>query len=264
MEEEVRFLYSILICFFLAGCAGSTEPFSYFDEGENHLVRLEKVSPSESYSHPADLDLETWKTILRSIVARHPVPLLKRIFIQKNEIIEPAFTPQEVDLLADRFKTALARATQEERVAFFLKYRKDMISAEITSGIVFIKGKEVHFILANHHTDISTERHAVRRDNPLLSYEPESFDLIPQAHQKTKISRLPQGQEEIVIDYRRLTDDKRSVPVRQETGGGIPSPVESQLKERLELLKNLRDESLITEAEYAEKKKELLKSLDLK
>jgi hypothetical protein len=233
------------------------------DQGEHHLIRLEKEKSAAAYSHPADLDLAVWERALESIVVSHRVSLLKRIFLQKNEIVGPAFTHGEAVFLAGRFKAAAERAAPDEHIAFLMSSNEDQPSAEITSGIAFFKGEALHVIFANHHTPLSSHRHIqVPRDTTMRPYEQDAFQLVAQPHQtKMEGGSLERGQEGIVIDYAAINTQ----PVPTENGQKETPPLgELKLEERLQLLKKVRDEGLITEEEYTAKKKELLKMLDVK
>ena len=246
---------------FLLGACGPKEPPRYLDEGERHLVRLERVSPPPAYHHPAPLDVETIRLALGSVVVRHPTPLLKRFLTQQSEVKSAVFSPEDIALLADRFKVALERATPEERIAFFLTSRKNSLTTEVTSGVVFVEGTELHLILANHRAPVSKERQPwIPMDNALRAYEPESFEVVPQMNQKrTAPEQVPGRQEEIVIDYEALLSGAKPVLTKE---GAEPAVSKDSIEERLRFLKRLREESLITEDEYSAKKKELLESLD--
>ncbi len=248
-----------------AGCFGPKEPPHYLDEGEKHLVRLDRVSGPAQYDHPAEVDLEKLKSALASVVARHEVSLLNRLFTQQKEIRGAAFTPEEIDLLADRMKIAFSKATPQEQVAFFLTSRKNSLSTLITSGVAFIQGGELHLILANDQTAVSGEQRAyIPRENPLLSYEPGSFELLPQAHQqKIADASGPRMQGMIISLTTPLAPAAAEPVVSKEVKPPLPSS-ESPLEEKFRLLKKLREENLITEEEYKEKKSELLKSIEVK
>lgn len=260
----IQFRVGIPLLLFITACARNAEPPRYLDEGERHLVRLEKEKTA-AYSHPAELDREVWERALESIVVSHPVSLLKRIFLQKNEIVGPAFTHDEAAFLASRFKAAAERAAPDEHIAFLLSSNESHASSEVTSGIAFFKGRTLHVVLANHHTPLSSQRHMqVPRDTTMRPYEQDGFHLVAQPHQvKMEEGALERGQEGIAIDYAAL--DAPSQPASAENGQKESPPLaEARLEERLKLLKKVRDEGLITEEEYTEKKKELLKMLDVK
>lgn len=260
-----RVHFGIPLLLLLTACATVEDPPRYLDEGKNHMIRLENEKAAPGYSHPADLDLAGWEKALKSIVVSHPVSLLKRIFIQKSEVVGPAFTPDEVALLAGKFKAAAERATPDEHIAFLLTSEKTHLSTEVTTGIAFFKGGELHFIFANHRTPLSTQRHPqVPRDTMLHSYEQDGFQMVAQPRQiKMKSSSLGRGQEGISIDYAAVGAEIPPEPAELGKKEGVPL-AESKLEERFQLLKKLRDEGLITEEEYAGKKKELLKMLDVK
>jgi hypothetical protein len=260
-----RCRFGMLVLFFIGACAPVKESYRYLDEGENHVVRLEKAGAAASYSHPADLDPAVLEKALRSVVVSHPVPLLKRIFIQKSEVVGPAFTPEEAALLAGRFKAAAERAMPEEHIAFLLASDKNHLSTEITSGIAFLKEGKLHLIFANHHAPLSAQRHPqIPRDTMLRSYEQDGFQLIVQPHQiKVGDGLLERGQEGISIDYAAFGTE--APPDPNEKGALEAAALGSlKLEERFQLLKKLREEGLITEEEYTGKKKDLLKRLDIK
>jgi hypothetical protein len=254
-----------LIALFIAACAQVKEPPRYLDEGDHHVIRLEKAESSAAYSHPADLDLVVWENALKSIVVSHPVSFLKRIFIQKNEIVGPAFTPEEVAFLSTRFKAAAERATPAEHIAFLLTSDKNHLATEITSGVAFLKDGALYLILANHHTPLSGQRYPqVPRDTMMRPYEHDGFQLVAQPHQaKMERDLLERGQEGLSINFAALGTASQPAPDGSEKKE-TTSLGEFKLEERLQLLKKLRDDGLITEEEYTEKKKELLKLLDVK
>ena len=250
----------------MAGCFGPKEPPRYLDEGERHLVRLDRVDPPAPYDHPAEIDLETLRAALASVVARHEVSFLNRLLTQQKEVRGAAFTPEEAVLLADRMKTAFAKAAPQEQVAFFLTSRKNNMTTQITSGVAFMKGKELHLILANDQTSVSSEqRPSIPRENPLYPYEPGSFELLPQAHQRKVSDESKRNLEGVAIDLAAPTAPAVSDPMvsHQEEAPPVSSGGAS-LESQLRLLKRLKEENLITEEEYTEKKSDLLKSIEVK
>lgn len=235
----------------LAGCFGPKEPPRYLDEGESHLVRLDRADPAEQYDHPAEIELETIQAVLNSIVVRHEVSFLNRLLTQQKEIRGAAFTAEEATLLAERLKRALAIATPGERAAFFLTSQKDGMTTLITSGVAYVKEKEIHLIFGNDRTALSNEhRPQIPRENPLYSFEPGSFEILPQSHQR-KLSGEGRRGEAIAVDFAAL------VATTPEPTASEGTPLEAQLR----LLKKLKEEDLITEEEYKEKKSEMLKTL---
>lgn len=246
----------------LAGCLGPKEPPRYLDEGEGHLVRLDRVDPAEQYDHPAEIELETIQAALNSIVVRHEVSFLNRLLTQQKEIRGAAFTAEEAALLAERLKRALAIATPGERAAFFLTSQKNSMTTLITSGVAYVKEKEIHLIFGNDRTALSNEhRPHIPRENPLYSFEPGSFEILPQSHQR-KLSVSGEGRrvEAIAVDFAALVAPTPE-PIASEDEKPALSSEGTPLEAQLRLLKKLREEDLITEEEYKEKKSELLKTL---
>jgi hypothetical protein len=253
---------AFLFCLAWAGCFGPKEPPRYLDEGEHHLVRLDRVEGPERYDHPAEIDVETLQRVLKSIVVRHEVSFLNRLLTQKKEVQGAAFTPEEVPLLSDRLKTALEKAAPDERVAFFLTSQKNSMSTLITSGVAFIKDKEIHFLFGNDRTSLSDEyRQYLPRENPLYSFEPGSFEILPQAHQRKLPSEGRRRIEAIAVDYGELIAPAPEPAASLQEKRSLPQEG-SKLEAQLRLLKKLKEEGLITEEEYKEKKAELLKTLE--
>jgi hypothetical protein len=252
----------VLLCLGLASCFGPKEPPRYLDEGENHLVRLDRVEGPERYDHPAEMDIETLRAVLKSIVVRHEVSFLNRLLTQQRDVRGSAFTSDEVELLAERLKTALAKATPEEQVVFFLTSKKSNLSTLVTSGVAFVKGKEIHLIFANDRTSVSDDHHTyVSRDRPLHSYEPGSFEILPQTHQRKVPAEGRRKVEAIAVDYVAMIAPA-SEPIASQEESVPPSSEGAELEAQLRLLKKWREERLITEEEYKEKKAELLKTLE--
>ena len=256
----------VSVFFVMSGCFGPKEPPHYLDEGERYLVRLDRGDGSVRYDHPAEIDLETLKTALASVVARHEVSLLNRLLTQQKEVRGSAFTAEEVALLADRMKAAFLKATPQEQVAFFLTSRKNSMATQITSGVAFVKGGEIHLILANDQTSISSEQHPyLPRENPLYVYEPGSFQLLPQTHQRSVSDAAGRSLQGVAIDLAAPPAPARSEPMTSNAQEKAPAPSgASPLEAQFRLLKKLREENLITEEEYKEKKSELLRSIEVK
>lgn len=261
--DRIAGLWAVLLCLALAGCFGPKEPPRYFDEGERHLVRLDRVDGAARYDHPAEIDIETLQAVLKSIVVRHEVSFLNRLLTQQKDVRGAAFTPEEATLLADRLKSALAKAAPDEQAAFFLTSQKNSLNTLVTSGVAFVKEKEVHLIFGNDRTSVSNDHHSyLSRDNPLHSYEPGSFEILPQAHQRKVPPEGRRRVEAIAVDYAALVAPAAPEPVSSEEEKPAAPSEGSKLEGRLRLLKKLREEGLITEEEYKEKKAELLKTLE--
>ncbi|MDC4226519.1 MAG: hypothetical protein MPW15_20290 [Candidatus Manganitrophus sp.] len=165
---------------------------------------IESIRP-EQYDHPAEIELETIQAVLNSIVVRHEVSFLNRLLTQQKDVHGAAFAPEEVALLAERLKGALAMATPEERVAFFLTSQKNSLNTLITSGVAFVKEKEIHLAFGNDRTSISNDhRPHIPRENPLYSFEPGSFEILPQAHQRKLSGEGRHKVEAIAVDFAAL------------------------------------------------------------
>ncbi len=250
----------------LGGCFGPKEPPHYLDEGERHLIRLERAGGGGGYHHPVDLEAALLRAALGSVVTRHEVSFLNRLLTEQKATVERAFTPDETALLADRLKIALARATADEWVAFFFTGRKSTLTTEVTSGVTFVKGNELYLVFANVRAPVSTERHPyISRDQALYAYDSGRFDLVIRPHQRKVSDGVGRGKPAIAVDLADLAALKEG-PTLPEGGGSVQESEGARLEEekieaKLRWLKRLKDEGLITEEDYKEKKSELLQSV---
>ena len=94
IDRSVGFGVAFLSVFILAGCFGPKEPPRYLDEGEHHLVRLDRAPDSTRYDHPAEVDPEAIRGALGSLMARHEISFLNRLLTQQKELKSPALTPE--------------------------------------------------------------------------------------------------------------------------------------------------------------------------
>ncbi|MFY9269232.1 MAG: hypothetical protein WAO55_05705 [Candidatus Manganitrophaceae bacterium] len=252
----------------LGGCFGPKEPPHYLDEGERHLIRLERAGGGGGYHHPVDLEVALLRAALGSVVTRHEVSFLNRLLTEQKATVAPAFTPDETALLADRLKIALARATAEEWVAFFFTGRKNALTTEVTSGVTFVKGNELYLVFANVRAPVSTERHPyISRDQALYTYDSGRFDLVIRPHQRKISDGVGRGKPAIAVDLADLAALKEG-PTLPEGGGLVQesegtASEEGKIEAKLRWLRRLKDEGLITEEDYKEKKLQLLQSIKI-
>jgi hypothetical protein len=239
-------------------------------EEPDRFVRLQvstKDRHSESaqpFSHPFRWSAEQWRPILRSIhvqkrgqgVLFFPVPSGPTLL---------AFTPAEVDYLSETLTRAFAQAQPSEVVVFGLTNPKTQEMTEVTTGGWYVKGAQLHLILGNYREafTMSSIRELLWQD-PLHMIAGALYEFVPGPHQRLLgedngfgtflIPEAPQ----LALDYQELPWG--APPVDSGHDKGLPSSVyqDFSLEGKLQRLKQIRDNGLITDDEYATKKKALL------
>ena len=248
-------------------------------EDQDHIVRLQPAPPGEgqaaAFAHPFLLSPEDWKVILKSIhVQSQKQGFL--LFTTKGPV-EPAFTDDEVEYLSTTLSRVFRRASPNERVVFALSRHEPPGLTEVTSGGWFVNGQSLHFILANYRYAVTmpTVLELVWRD-PMWTKAGPFYDLVPGDHQTVaaeegsvpKLFSLTLPVLSIAYKPLLLGEPLASPAVSNAVAGsevsprpGNASPPRASLEERLQILKRLRDQGLITDEEYRTKKQQLLDRL---
>ena len=240
-------------------------------EGPERFVRLQApagdrpAASAQQFSHPIRLSAEQWKPILHSIQVqkRGQGPFF---FPGPNGPTVPAFTPAEVDYLGETLTRAFAEAQPSEMVVFGLTNRKTPEFGEITTGAWFVKDSKLHLVLVNYREGftMSNVRDLVWQD-PLHMIAAPLYEFVPGPHQSmTREANelwtflVPEAPQ-ITLAYQPLASDDTSLPDGGVVEGAHPSiRPDSSLEGKLQRLKQVHDRGLITDEEYAAKKKELL------
>ncbi|NWF71453.1 MAG: SHOCT domain-containing protein [Nitrospirae bacterium] len=219
---------------------------------------------TQSFSHPFHWSAEQWKPILRSIHVRKRNQGILFTFGPNGPTL-PAFTPTEVDYLSETLTRAFAQAQPSEVVVFGLTSPKTREMTEITTGAWYVKDAQLHLILGNYRevVTMSSVRELLWQD-PLHMIAGPLYEFVPGRHQSLLredggigtflIPEAPQ----LALTYQQLS----SGALPEDGGRGKESPPsaypDSSLEGKLERLKQIHDEGLITDDEFAAKKKTLL------
>jgi hypothetical protein len=239
-------------------------------EETDRFVRLQ-VSPktrhvesSQPFSHPFHWSPEQWKPILRSICVRTrgqgvlflPAP---------SGPPRPAFTPAEVDYLSETLARAFVQAQSSEVVVFGLASQKTREMAEILTGAWYVKDARLHLILGNYREAVtmSSVRELLWQD-PLHMIAGPLYEFVPGPHQSLiredngiETFLLPEAPQ-LTLNYQQLSLDAPPVGGVREQDVPPSTYPESSLEEKLKRLKQIHDEGLITDDEFAAKRKALL------
>jgi hypothetical protein len=259
-----------LVTVLIAGCQAQMPPTHIICgacEEQDRMVRVQPVynqDGRETFAHPFLLSIQDWKVILKSVyVQKEGVP-----FLIIKDSAKPAFSEDEIDYLSTIFNRVFAQLGPHERVIFALSRRRSTEIVELTSGGWFVNGPSIYFTLAHYRyaVTMSNIKERIWQD-PLRPVSPSSYALVPREHQAivgdgSGAGFLSPKPTALSIAYKPLLlgEPQFSVPSETGTSGFIPSPNETRLsiEERLQTLKRLRDQALITEEEYQVKKRQIL------
>lgn len=247
-------------------------------EEPDRFVRLQTVpvhsreGTATRFAHPFHLSPEDWKPILASVRVEpgaKPLP-----FFSDKRAEAPTFTSDEIDYLSGTLSKAFAQAKPEEWVVFGLLTQSGPAQVtDMTTGGWFLEGDRLHFVLANYRCAVTMPSiRDLLMNDPLNPNTGGTFTLIPGPHQTVvqpsvaDRSPLLPSPSELSIAYKSLLLGE-PVPSRKVQPGPAPAQAEAQpdrapprlsIEERLQTLKRLREQGLITEEEFRDKKKNLL------
>lgn len=207
----------LLFCV-LAACAIPQVPSQIVYEDPVNFVRLEADPtvladrPETQHSHPVRIVPELMAEILRGFRTREHRTSLQRM-ISGEASPEPVFRESEVALLAPHLSEALAQAAPNQRVTYYLSWPQSSIKREITTGGLYVRGSELHFVLGNYRTIYGIPAYGMVYDRryPMMPISAKWFDLLfepPQAVVPPRASLwdrlLGREKDEVVIDLRKL------------------------------------------------------------
>ena len=239
-------------------------------EEPDRFVRLQVATKdrhaesTQPFSHPFRWSAEQWKPILRSIHVQ------KRgqgafFFPGPNGPTLPAFAPAEVDYLSETLTRAFAQAQPSEVVVFGLTSPKTQEITEITTGAWFVKDTQLHLILGNYREafTMSNIRELLWQDplhmiaGALYEFVPGPYQSLPREDNGLGTFLIPEAPQ-LAITYQQLSLGAPPVDGGHEKGSPPFAYPDSSLEGKLQRLKQIRDDGLITDDEYAAKKKALL------
>lgn len=239
-------------------------------EEPDRFVRLQvstrdrHAESTQSFSHPFRWSSEQWKPILRSIYVQ------KRgqgvfFFPTPNGPALSAFTPAEVDYLSETLTRAFAQAQPSEVVVFGLTSPKTQEITEITTGAWFVKDTQLHLILGNYREafTMSNIRELLWQDplhmiaGALYEFVPGPYQSLPREDNGLGTFLIPEAPQ-LALTYQQLSLGVPPVDGGHEKGSPPSAYPDSSLEGKLQRLKQIRDDGLITDDEFAAKKKALL------
>jgi hypothetical protein len=206
------------VVLFLVGCAIPQVPYRTVYEDPVNYVRLEVDDsvlpewPPSAHTHPKAIGTEEVARLLSGIsVQEHRIWLQK--WLQGEAPLVPAFRTEELALLSLQIAEAFAQARPNERVTFYLSQPQTSVKRIITSGGIYLRGTEFHFILGNWQTlyGIPTYGLIYDRRYPMRPTAAKGFDLFFDPGQAIITQRsslwdtlLANTDDELVIDLTKV------------------------------------------------------------
>lgn len=197
-----------------AGCAIPQVPSRTVYEDPVNFVRLEMDAnvlpewPPGHFTHPARFSQEQVRRVLMGLTVQEHRTMVQR-WIGDDSRRLPMFRDAEIMILVPQLVEALRLARENERVTYYLSQPQTSVKRTITSGGMYIRGTELHFILGNWQTLYGIPAYGMIYDrrypmNPIISKGFDLFFDLDQAlvTQTTSIwdGLLANTKDELVID----------------------------------------------------------------
>ena len=247
-------------------------------EEADRFVRLQAVGAddrpagTQRLTHPFTLSPEDWTSILTELhVQRQAEGLL--LSLPQGPMLS-AFTDEETTYLSVTLSKAFAHAQPNEWVVFGLSRTTPQGLTELTTGGWYLEGASLHLVLANYRKVVTmASTRQLLWERPLRPDAGPSYNLVAGPHQvivedSGSMSRLlSSAPSELAIAYQALLlGEQTTAAGSRDPSTMTPSPAHapktapppSSIEERLQALKRLHAQGLITEEEYRAKKQQLL------
>ena len=252
-------------------------------ESRDQFVAIEEADAVKGGSpipnnHPVEIGQDRLAEILSSIQLRPGVFGVSVPFLsdpKANATVRPLFTDQSVGFLVPYFQDAFRQAKPNEDVTFaivglHLSAGGLAKSPMATAGRMFYQGGKINLIIGKAQYDYSE-----RKDRRLDPFTPGNREYTADG----TWALIPQGTTPEVTMVRRdwlaFSDDWKPEYSYATSSGksGVPEPTTSdalrnlfsgkagKTAERINVLKELRDQGVITEEEYRAKRLKILDEL---
>lgn len=202
----------------LTSCAIPHVPSRIVYEDPVNYVRLEEDKnvlpewPQGHFSHPATVEKEVLRSVLSGLKVQEHRIALQRWF-QGEAPLVPVFNDDEVALLSTQLAEGFAQAQYNERVTFYLSEPLTFSRRTITSGGIYVQGKELHILLGNWRIIYGVPSYGMIYDRryPMRPTAAKGFDLFFEpveaiVPQKSSLldDVLANAKDELVVDMSKL------------------------------------------------------------
>ena len=208
------FLLACVSAGLATACAPGQFPTVTIYETPDKYVRLEfdrTVKKGEEHSHPISLTPEQIAAVLGGVRIIEPLAKLPVYDDTSVPRVHPAFSDREIAFFAPLLALALSKALPEEVVTFYQSRDTSAITREVTSGGVFVRGDELHLILANYrsHThylaDLGVAETKDDRLTPMKSLTPQDGRVDFEPYSAKGVEQLGVLEKLLQWDNREVT-----------------------------------------------------------
>ncbi|MFP4256013.1 MAG: hypothetical protein ACLFQ9_04050 [Desulfobacterales bacterium] len=279
----------VLVAFFVSGCGSARWQESEISDEDGVSVKLqqrvEDNRPVElNYNHPADIDPDVLERFLRDLEYAHKSGILGGVDRS------PVFQDHEIQRLAPSVSRALEKADSSRRVYFTsFNYGREFLfkKRRITRGVVFVDEEDklnIAFSWINEPVNLDdkpeTAGESGRREAVEIVNSSKSLSADVDYAATAELENGKSAPMWIKADMDGLMDaakDTGGPEKRQEDepAQDKDSPAEEpektpdkevessrdEVRSRLEYLKELYEDDLITEPEYESQRKRILEDL---
>ena len=209
-----RYLVRVFWVLTTLGCAIPQVPSRTVYEDPVNFVRLELDAnvlpewPPGHFTHPAQFSHDQIRRVLLGLtVQEHRTAVQRWIGGESRRL--PMFRDGEITILVPQLVEALRLARENERVTYYLSQPQTSVKRIITSGGLYVRGTELHFILGNWQTLYGIPAYGMIYDrrypmNPIISKGFDLFFDLDQARVQQTTSLwdwlLANSKDELVID----------------------------------------------------------------
>ena len=212
-----------IILALLAGCAIPQVPSRTVYEDPVNFVRLEVDEnvlpewPPGHFSHPVQMSHEQVRRVLMGLTVQEHRAAIQRWLGDDSRRL-PMFRDAEIATLVPQLVEALRMARENERVTYYMSQPQTSVKRIITSGGLYVRGTNLHFILGNWQTVYGIPAYGMIYDqrypmNPIVSKGFDLFFDLDQAMvpQRTSLwdSLLANTKDEIIIDLEKVFPGQR-------------------------------------------------------
>ncbi len=265
----MRYTPVLLLCLLISACASGPSLQRTLHQEEALLVVLDQSPVSAQpdfetpYSHPAQISADDLENILGTIRTTPDKGMLMSLFSKKD--IKPLFPTETLPLVAAHISDALSKATPDERVNFYQTLPLNSANVLATTGFLLVKDNMLHLRVEHYKAPLRKGSHPSRTGMNIRPTEKGKYAFSlhegqKMTHRSYKNVLGLSGSDPhwLVIDYTHFPAPGTETQVGSESPTLEPK---KSLEERLRTLKHLKEEGLITEEEYNQKKQSLLKDL---
>jgi hypothetical protein len=145
---------------------------------DEDVVRLVSV-PKAVYDHPVRLSSRDLSVILQAVRVKFKANWLQTLITGPLAPL-PLFDEATLARVVPPLAAALERAGLHERVVFYVAQRRSNARRDVTSGVLFVEGRLLHIVLANHQNRVDAIPGSIAYDkeDPEVAVAPQRVALV--------------------------------------------------------------------------------------